>query len=62
MILITHNMYIRKKKMRKWAYYVIEDRIKTGKAYKTSNIRYLGTAEKVLSDLEELDTYRRIKS
>lgn len=40
-------------------YYVIEDRIKVKGKYITKNIRYIGTAQKLLSDLKELDEYRR---
>ena len=40
-------------------YYIIEDRIKAKGKYITKNIRYIGTAQKLLSDLEELDKYRR---
>jgi len=39
-------------------YYVIEDRIKIDGKLKTKNIRYLGTAKKLLKDLEELDEFR----
>lgn len=52
-------MYVRKKKMKKWSYYIIEDRIKTNKKYKTKNIRYIGTTYKLLQDLEELDQFRQ---
>lgn len=58
-------MYIRNKKMilgKKRSYYVIEDRIKIKEKYVTKNIRYLGTAEKVLLDLQELDKLRKKKS
>ena len=50
-------MYIRNKAMNKGKdrYYVIEDRIKIEGKLKTKNIRYLGTAKKLLWDLEELD-------
>jgi len=40
-------------------YYVIEDRIKVKDRYVTKNVRYIGTAQKLLSDLKELDRYRR---
>ena len=39
-------------------YYILEDRLKIGKKYITKNIRYLGTASKLLADLEELDDLR----
>ncbi len=39
-------------------YYVIEDRIKVKDKLVTKNIRYLGTAKKILSDFEELDKLR----
>lgn len=53
-------MYIRNKIMnkRKDRYYIIEDRIKINGKLITKNIRYLGTARKLLSDLAELDTFR----
>ena len=55
-------MYIRNKKMIKGKYkkkfYIVEDRIKIDGKYKTKNIRYLGTAEKILEDLKELDLLR----
>ena len=53
-------MYIRNKAMNKGKdkYYVIEDRIKVNGKLVTKNIRYLGTAKKILSDLEELDKVR----
>jgi len=54
-------MYIRNKKIGKWKYYIIEDRIKKGNKYLTINIRYLGTTKKLLKDLKELDKYRRKK-
>jgi hypothetical protein len=59
--IFTHNMYIRNKKIGKWNYYVLEDRVKKGEKYLTVNIRYLGTAKKLLEDLKELDRYRRKK-
>lgn len=58
-------MYIRNKKMilgKKRSYYVIEDRVKIKGRYITKNIRYLGTAEKVLQDLQELDKLKKKKS
>lgn len=53
-------MYIRNKTMNKGKdrYYVLEDRIKVNGRLITKNIRYLGTAEKLLSNLKELDKYR----
>ncbi len=54
-------MYIRNKRITKWNYYILEDRIKRGKRYITINIRYLGTAKKVFNDLQELDKYRQKK-
>jgi hypothetical protein len=53
-------MYIRNKFMQKGRkkYYVIEDRIKKWGRYITVNVRYLGTAKKLLADLEELDRLR----
>lgn len=53
-------MYIRNKVMNKGKdkYYVLEDRIKVNWKLITKNIRYLGTAKKILSDLEELDKFR----
>lgn len=53
-------MYIRNKIMQKSRkrYYVIEDRIKVKGKYITKNIRYIGTAQKLLNDLEELDKHR----
>ena len=42
-------------------YYIIEDRVKEKGRYITKNIRYLGTAEKLLEDLKELDKYRKRK-
>lgn len=54
-------MYIRNKTMQQSGkkYYVIEDRIKEKGKYITKNIRYIGTAQKLLSDLKELGEYRR---
>lgn len=54
-------MYIRNKSMQqsKKKYYVIEDRVKVKGMYVTKNIRYIGTAQKLLNDLKELDRYRR---
>lgn len=53
-------MYIRNKSMEKSGkkYYIIEDRIKINGKLITKNIRYLGTAKKLLNDLKELDEYR----
>ena len=53
-------MYIRNKLMNKGKdkYYVLEDRIKVSGKLVTKNIRYLGTATKLLADLEELDILR----
>ena len=53
-------MYIRNKAMNKGKdrYYVLEDRIKVNGKLITKNIRYLGTAKKILSDFEELDKRR----
>lgn len=58
-------MYIRNKKMilgKKRSYYVLEDRVKIKGKYVTKNIRYLGTAEKVLLDLRELDKLKKKRS
>lgn len=54
-------MYIRNKTMNKGRdkYYIIEDRIKVDGKYVTKNIRYLGTAEKTLRDLQELDKLKK---
>lgn len=43
---------------RKDRYYIIEDRIKVNGKLITKNIRYLGTAKKLLSDLVKLDKLR----
>lgn len=43
-------------------YYVLEDKIKVDGRIVTKNIRYLGTAKKILWDLQELDLLRRKKS
>lgn len=53
-------MYIRNKSMQqsKKKYYVLEDRVKVKGKYITKNIRYIGTAQKLLSDLKELDGYK----
>ena len=53
-------MYIRNKTMQKSRkkYYVIEDRVKVRGKYITKNIRYIGTAQKLLSDLDELNKHR----
>jgi len=50
-------MYVRNKAMNngKDRYYILEDRIKVNGKLVTKNIRYLGTAKKILCDLEELD-------
>ena len=56
-------MYVRNKTMLgegKRKYYVLEDRIKINGKYITKNIRYLGTAEKILENLQELDKLRKI--
>ena len=56
-------MYVRNKTMlrgRSRKYYVLEDRIKVNGKYITKNIRYLGTAEKILKNLQELDKLRKI--
>ena len=57
-------MYIRNKAMNKGKdrYYVLEDRIKVNGKLVTKNIRYLGTAKRLLSDLQELDALRKKKS
>lgn len=57
-------MYIRNKTMNKGKdkYYVLEDRIKVNGKLVTKNIRYLGTAKKLLSNLQELDKLRKKKS
>jgi hypothetical protein len=57
-------MYIRNKQMnnKKQRYYVIEDRIEIKGKLITKNIRYLGTAKKLLQDLEELDKLRKEKA
>ena len=54
-------MYIRNKTMQKSKkkYYVIEDKVKVKGKYVTKNIRYIGTAQKLMNDLEELDKYHR---
>ena len=54
-------MYVRNKAMIKGKkkYYVLEDRIKINGKYITKNIRYLGTAEKILENLQELDKLRK---
>jgi len=54
-------MYIRNKSMQqsRKKYYVIEDRIKVKGKYVTKNVRYIGSAQKLLNDLKELDKYRR---
>lgn len=40
-------------------YYIIEDRILIDDKYITKNIKYLGTAEKILQNLQELDSLRK---
>lgn len=57
-------MYIRNKAMNKGKdrYYVLEDRVKVNGKLITKNIRYLGTAKRLLSDLQELDKLRKEKS
>lgn len=53
-------MYIRNKKMQNGKnYYVMEDRVKRKGKYITLNIRYLGTAKRLLADLRELDYLRK---
>jgi len=54
-------MYLRNKLMNKGKdrYYVLEDRIKINGKLITKNIRYLGTAKKILKDLQELDELRK---
>lgn len=56
-------MYIRNKFMLKGKkrYYIIEDRIKIKGKYVTVNVRYLGTAKRLLADLKELDCFREDK-
>jgi len=44
---------------KKRKYYIIEDRVKINGRYITKNIRYLGTAEKILENLQELDPLRK---
>ena len=53
-------MYVRNKSMNKGKdrYYVLEDRIKVNGKLITKNIRYLGTAKKILADLKELDEFK----
>ena len=55
-------MYVRNKKIGKNKYYILEDRIKEKKEYITKNIRYLGTAQKILQDLQKLDKLKQKKS
>jgi len=54
-------MYLRNKLMNKGKgrYYVIEDGVMINGKQVTKNIRYLGTAKKLLSDLQELDELRK---
>lgn len=47
---------------KKRKYYVIEDRVKIRGRYITKNIRYLGTAEKLLNDLLELERLKKRKT
>ncbi len=54
-------MYIRNKKIGKNKYYILEDRIKIKGKYTTKNIRYLGTAQKILEDLIKLDKLQKKK-
>lgn len=54
-------MYIRNKKIGKNKYYILEDRIKEKEQYITKNIRYLGTAQKILQNLKELDKLKQKK-
>lgn len=56
-------MYIRNKYMQKTRkrYYILEERVKKKGNYRTINVRYLGTANKLLADLKELDKFRRKK-
>ena len=60
-IYYAYKMYIRNKTMQqsRKKYYVIEDRVKVKGKYITKNVRYIGTAQKLLNDLKELDKYRR---
>ncbi len=46
---------------KKRSYYIIEDRVRINGRYVTKNIRYLGTAEKVLRDLQESDKLKKKK-
>ena len=48
-------MYIRNKKIGNGSYYIIEDRTKVKGKYKTVNLKYIGTAKKLLADLKKLD-------
>ena len=54
-------MYIRNKRMQKSKkhYYVIEGKVYENGKYVTKNVKYLGTAEKVLKNLEELAKLRK---
>lgn len=54
-------MYIRNKKMGTHHYYVIEDRVKKNGKYLTINVRYLGTAKRLLNQLRQLDQLKRKK-
>lgn len=53
-------MYVRNKRMNKGKdrYYVLEDRIRVNGKLITKNIRYLGTAERIFQDMQELDRLR----
>jgi hypothetical protein len=55
-------MFIRHKIIGKYKYYIIEDRKKVDGKYLTTNIRYLGSAQKLLKDLQELDQLRSKKA
>lgn len=54
-------MYIRNKRMGTHRYYIIEDRIKKNGKYLTINVRYLGTAKRLLTQLRQLDQLKRKK-
>ena len=52
-------MFIRNKKMKDGRkYYVLEHKTKIKGRFITKNLRYLGTAQNLLSDLKELDELR----
>lgn len=60
MRIYTHIMYIRNKQMQGGkTYYIIEDKVKENGKTKTKNLRYLGSANKILEDLKELDELRK---